>query len=200
MRNRSHLGRAILLGVLLALFSGCEAPTPALRVALGNYAYGRGNYQQALVHYLVGAESQTRRPWFEYNIGNVYHALGEAEAALEMWDSAARSEDASIQFGTSFNKGVLYYEMGRFVDAYESFRHALKVDSSNREAKVNLELSLAKLQAESSADVDSGGESPEPQEEPDRETLRILEYVRRKEEQEWSANRELSRPAAERDW
>jgi len=192
----------LLIGLsAVILVCGCDLRSPAVRVAAGNYAYERGNYQQALVHYLVGAESSDRESWFSYNIGNVYHALGESEAALEMWALAARSPDQSIQFGTSFNRGVLLYEMGRYQDAYEAFRHALTVNSASTDAKINLELSLQKIQAEDSAtSSESAQRGGEPEDGVNQETMRIIEYVRRKEEQQWTANRQPTPTPHNRDW
>lgn len=191
---------SIVLVAALAL-TGCEVSNPGVRVLLGNYAYGRGNYQQALVHYLIGAESAEQDEWFSYNIGNVYHALGENEAALQMWSVASRSSDLNLQFGTSFNRGVLFYETGRYEQAYDSFVHALTINSASRDAKVNLELALAKLRAEDTANQPQQAPGIGPGEQgAGQETMRIIEYVRRKEEQQWTANRQPGSATHPRDW
>lgn len=186
--------RNLIIGALAAVtLSGCGAYGEHLLVMRANYNVSRGEFQNAIVDYLGAAETRVYEPWIAYNLGNVYHYLGESTAALEMWELAQRGDVPDLLFGSAFNRGVYLYDQGRFAEALEQFRYSLLVDSSNVAAKVNLELTLEKLRAEedlsggSAAAGGSGAAQPLPVAEANAAT-RVLDYVRRVEEQRWRAN------------
>ena len=79
-RNVLKAGVAFAACVLLVgVFAGCSSGGPMISVLRGNLAYGRGDYQTALVHYLAAEEDAADRGWLLFNTGNVYYALGEQE-------------------------------------------------------------------------------------------------------------------------
>jgi tetratricopeptide (TPR) repeat protein len=181
--------RIVVLALAAAALSGCGMESH-IRVLRANYAYGQGRFQNATVDYLRAWEAAEYQPWIAYNLGNVYYALGEVQAALGMWQRAQESDEPDILFGVTFNKGVFYYERGRYQDAYTQFQHALEIDPASVDAKTNLELALQKIRAgeqvvRGDPTGGAGGEGPSPQ------TVRILEYVRRKEETRWFATEEV---------
>jgi len=218
--------KAVFLFLAVLGFTACGGYGSITEVLRGNLAYGRGDYQNALVHYMVAVEDAPSDAWTQFNIGNVYYALGEHEAALEVWHSARRvveednesgASELSLIYATSYNRGVLLYQQGQYAAAYDELRYALSVNSRSSEAKANLELALSKLQAANDAAANAaadgndagpgatGGVSPTPSGEsgddgPGEQTLRILEYVRRKETQQWFANREIESQDQPQDW
>ena len=217
---RYVLKTAILFLAALAV-AACGGHGSVTEVLRGNLAYSRGDYQKALVHYMVAVEDAPSDAWTRFNIGNVYYALGEHEAALEVWHDARRAveevENAgasqlSLIYATSYNRGVLLYQQGQYESAYEELRYALSVNSRSSDAKANLELALSKLQAANAvasgneaSPGEAGGVSPTPPDDPGddgpgEQTLRILEYVRRKETQQWFANREIESQDHPQDW
>ncbi|MFP4377497.1 MAG: tetratricopeptide repeat protein [Spirochaetales bacterium] len=199
------------LAILLSL-TGCSQLQPAFRVMRGNVAYNRGDFQPALVHYLSTEEAEEDRGWLMFNIGNVYYAMGEQEAALRAWDEARGSLAGRQQRGfqnretllvhaASYNRGVLYYQRGQYRDALAEFRYALEVDNRSVAAKTNLELTLLRLESSEQAEqVERPSQSDGDSTPADSSTLRILDYVRRKEAQRWVANREQAEPVDSRDW
>ena len=207
------MARHVLIVAAVVVLSGCTAAGPMVSVLRGNLAYSRGDYQTALVHYLSARESAEERGWLLFNSGNVYYALGEQEAALSSWDEARSaalsgtetSGDQAVPtvliHATSYNRGVLLYQRGEYRRAYDEFRYALSVSPHIIAAKTNLELSLQKLRAAEQARRIGGGapEAPGDAEE-GQASLRILEYVRRKEAQRWFANRESDDTTDPRDW
>jgi tetratricopeptide (TPR) repeat protein len=194
--------RALLLSAaaaVLLLLSGCGAE-PHLHVLAGNYAYGQGRFQNATVDYLRAWQEEDYKPWIAYNLGNVYYALGEVQAALGMWQRAQESDEADILFGVTFNKGVFYYERGRYRDAYNQFKHALEIDPASVDAKINLELALQKIQASEQVVRGEPGGGEEGDGGPSAQTVRILEYVRRKEETRWFATEEVEEEPDTPNW
>ena len=187
---------AVTVGGLLS----CTPYTPHLRVARANYNVSRGEYQAAIVDYLRALESEGYERWLSYNLANVYHYLGESGAALDRWTFARDGSVEDLVFGASFNTGVYLYEQGRYTSAFEQFRFALVIDPGSIEAKLNLELTLEKIAAESELTEESGGSvSTEGSDEPGAST-RMLDYIRRKEEQRWRAATEQRSVEGDRDW
>jgi len=178
---RNVLKKIFGIGLLLLLLSGCSDLPVYLKVMEGNYDFARGEYMDANFSYLQAYEEIKYRPRISYNLGNVYHSLGETEAAEEQWDSAAEDgADADLQYRIAFNRGVLLYESGRYQEAFNEFRRALLLQPTDFEAKVNLEYSLRKLSSRR-GETEGGTRSEKSAEEPEvsEEAKRILEYVRR---------------------
>ncbi len=195
---RLLLAAAIVLMSVSGL-TGCGLGEPHVSVLQGNYAYGQGRFQRATVEYLEALESDQHVAWILYNLGNAYHSLGENEAALEMWNGALASRDPELMFRAGFNRGVLYYEQGRFDEAYDEFRYALVLNPSSIAAKINLELAVQKLQAGTTADeIRQAVDETTSEGDLSTETLRVLNYIRRKEVSRWrSENQRPSEPAAQ---
>jgi tetratricopeptide (TPR) repeat protein len=197
--------KRIILGLLPFLLVSCNAYFPHLRVIRANYNVSRGEYQPAIVDYLRAQDAPEYAEWISYNLGTVYHYLGEAGAAGERWEEARASGVDDLVFGSSFNRGVFLFEQGRYAEAFREFRFALMVNPSNRPAKANLELTLERMAAGSELEGEGGRGDTRDGETPDDSTAaggsnRMLDYVRRKEEQRWRANSEESVPEGERDW
>lgn len=202
MFARSIIGGVVVVATL-ALFS-CERSNPYISVIEGNYATGQGHYQEATVHYLNALDADTDPARVSYDLANVYHSLGEAEAALDLWKKASNTKDSALLFALSYNEGVQYYELGKYDDAYNSFRSALTYDPSSMNAKVNLELALRKIQGTQSP-AENSSSPPKDQtaannQMSDQEATRVLEYVRRKEEQQWVPSQQQPPAASVEDW
>jgi tetratricopeptide (TPR) repeat protein len=205
--------RLIALLAVVVVFAGCSGGGSMVSVLRGNLAYSRGDYQSALVHYLSTDAESVHRGWLLYNSGNVYYALGEQEAALSAWDDARKSAvdpvsgeaDRGAQtlliHAASYNRGVLFYQRGEYQAAYDEFKYALSVNARSVAAKANLELALERVRsAEQVQQVGGDAANGDAADEAGPATLRILEYVRRKEAQRWFANRESDESHEPRDW
>lgn len=190
--------KAGALCVVLFAFASCGTGEAYLDVVEGNYHYHQGRFAEATLEYLTALEKETYPEWISYNLGNVYHALGEAEAAFEVWSAAGETADRELRFRVLFNTGTLLYELGRYREAYEEFRKALRIDGTDIDAKINLELCLRKVQALSGS---SGASERDARAQDERgEAARILEYIGRKEGYRWSAERDDRIEPDPRDW
>lgn len=196
---RSVLFAATFASSVSVLVS-CGGSSPHLAVLQGNYAFGRGDYQTATVHYLTANAREDHEPWIDYNLGNVYYALGELDAALEQWEVAAADAPDEILFGVHFNRGVLYYELAHYESAYREFRDALEIDGSSVEAKINLELSLQKSGGVEGGPSARGTISGSESEEVGAQAARVLQYIRRKERQRWSGDDDTIEQPSSNDW
>lgn len=186
-----------ILGFLLLSIS-CGNSAPSTRVLAGNLSYGRGQYQKAILQYLrADDEIRVGKDVIYYNLANVYYALGEGDAALKSWSMAeSDTDDADILFRIAFNRGVLYYQRGRYDESYRAFRNALTIRPSDIDAKINLEDSLSRIR---SAVPQSSLTGENRISEGDEDSQRLLDYVKRKEADSWLSQRDDSGVYSE-DW
>ncbi|WP_455383294.1 tetratricopeptide repeat protein [Salinispira pacifica] len=189
-----------VLAAAIVLLASCSAGDPYVSVLEGNYAFGQGRYQEATVHYLEAMSAGSHKDWISYDLGNVYHALGEAEAALDMWDKASKATDDGLRYAVSYNRGVQYYELGDYQKAYDAFRKSLEYDPSSMDAKINLELALRKLQPSGESAAPQAVASNAKSNVSEQDSRRILEYVRRKEAQQWVPGEQQTPPPAANDY
>ena len=190
-------GRIVLLVGSLLIFFSCNVSTPYVPVLLGNHAFNQGDYQEATVHYLRALDKGQFTQWVQYNLANVYHSLGEFDAALELWNKSLETDSTDLLFAIHYNRGILFYEQGRYEDAFEGFKTALIYDPTYINAKLNLELTLSKLQ--SGRGVLRRSQQGEVQE-LSADSVRIFEYIRRKEEQTWIQQAQDQRLTDIEDW
>lgn len=188
----------LVLAAMLVL-SACNAPSPYIPVFFGNYFFGHGDYQEANVRYLEALQKEQFTEWIQYNLANVYHSLGEFDAALELWDGALNTDADYLLFAVHYNRGILFYEQGRYEEAFEDFKLALVYDPTYIGAKLNLELTLLKLQSGRTAGTQRQNQPGEDQE-LSAGSIRIFEYIRRQEEQLWTEPREGTPPLRIDDW
>ncbi len=199
MRGTGRVVTVFLFLSLLPFLHSCSRVEPHFSVLKGNSAYRKGDYQEANIESLRVQENGEYGDYISFNLGVVYNALGESEAALDEWQRILVSRNGSLYFRTIFNLGTLYYRQGRYEDAYRSFRKAVELDPGSIPAKINLEYAIAKLQAKGKeSDKRQGvmagsGRLSE-------DVTRVLEYVQRSEGQAWKAPDSVSRPEETMDW
>ncbi len=164
-----------LLAAFAAMLVSCARPD--LLVLHGNLRHGNGDYGKATVVYLAALEKAARdaAPYVEYDLGNVYAALGEPAAARDTIGRALDGKGNELLFRARFNLGTLEYEQGRFEEAARSFAEALRHKPADVDAKVNLELALRKVQAAAPRDA-----RPAAERRLDRRTSEILDIARQK--------------------
>ena len=139
--------------------------------------------------------------WLRYNLGNTYFALGERSSAEEEWKKVNDGSGSGLRFSTLFNLGVYSYEEGLYEAAYGYFLEALEIEPSSFDAKRNLELSLGKIESKEASGktpASSGGEAGA--EGQKGYTERILDYVKRKEEQRWVSSDVSESEDTVKDW
>lgn len=179
-----------ILGILLVslLFLSCGFTVPQIQVLQANYSFLQGDFLLSTIGYIPLLNDPAHFPFVAYNLGNVYYALGEFGPALELWRQAEDSLNMDLLFRTRFNQGVLYYEQRNFDQARRAFIQALELNPSSVESKINLELSLERqdlsIQNQQPRIANQRDESSQGENDP--QTLRIYDYLRRKEGQLWT--------------
>ncbi len=190
--------KLLLIFTSLVFLSSCERLLESSTILAGNQKFRSGNYQESIIDYLKGLDSETNKDYFYYNLGNVYSSLGESPSAFSVWNLADGESNNSLKFSLLYNKGYLEFQEGNYELAYNHFRQALQLMPSSIKAKINLEISLNKMSAATyNQTPDKSGEDLENSGATD-ETTRILEYVRQKEVMTWGLN--YQEQELENDW
>ena len=187
----------ILIVLFVSLvFSSCGKGEAHFYILRGNYSYGRGDFQEANVMYLKAAEKGLNRDIVAYNLGNVYQALGESEAALEQWAAARQTGNAALLPNVLYNEGILRYDLGEYEEAYLLFRNVLELDPFREDARINLEYALKKMNARDQAPKSVTAVPDENEETGNLD--RVLQYVKRKEQTLWGSG--TTETEYQRDW
>jgi tetratricopeptide (TPR) repeat protein len=191
----------IIIAVLIVSVSSCSNPAVYYSVWQGNNLYASGEYQDATNSYLSALDKGVFSDYISYDLANVYYSLGEASAALKEWEKAALTRDNDLLFRTMYNKGVLEFESGRYQEAFELFKKALKIQPGNRNAKINLEYSLNRINSSANtAESSAAGAEVTEKKEITNEIQRVLDFIRKKESGSWKPNEEEGSLAPENDW
>ncbi|MCK5201849.1 MAG: hypothetical protein KAR21_26025 [Spirochaetales bacterium] len=178
-----------LTGLILCLMlitSSCSNLRVYVDVMEGNYAFFRGEYQEANLAYLNVKGQDPYSEYISYNLGNVYYALGEIDSAFEEWGSINEKSKTEIAVRSLFNTGVLLFELSRYEEAYRTFRSILELDPYHIDAKINLEYCIQKMNFTTENRAGIGETDMEELEKTD-DVSRVLEFVRRRETNIWKA-------------
>lgn len=144
--------KVIAASSIFLIFTGCSSQTTS--ILKGTYAWHQKNYRHAISFYLetarkAEAEQNTATLNYAlYNLGTAYLALGEYEAAMEVFSKIPDDAPENVRYSAFFNSGIIAHKNENFDEAQNYFRKALEIDSSKVAAKINLELSLNMAEAE----------------------------------------------------
>jgi Ca-activated chloride channel family protein len=145
---------ACLLALMLVLWAGDHSRAAtvgdkvASRSADAEEAYRGGAFDEALRLYRDAQLEDPDSPALHYNVGDALYKLEQYDAAAEAFKRAATAEAATpdLDAGSWYNLGNTLFQQQQYAEAVEAYKSALLRDSSDVEAKVNLEMALAQLQ------------------------------------------------------
>ncbi len=135
-RGRRILGIAIGSAALWGIACGDAALSNEKAnglFAVGNYAGALAEYRDLQLHAPDSAE-------LAVNAANALHKLAEYPRALREYGSAIGGKDLKLRAVAQYDRGNTLFRMGRYEDARDAYREALRIDPSDREAKFNLEI------------------------------------------------------------
>lgn len=179
--------------LLISTFLSCGGSR--LRVAYGNYKYIQGEYGQATISYIRALKSAEASPArardrsvLYYNLGNVYHALGETISATNTLSRAVSAGDwDELESRANFNLGNIYYELGHYDRAAEHYIASLVADPNDIDAKINLELALKRMSGEAESEIEVQAAKPLSE-----RYQKMLRLIQRREEKTWRSTQKES--------
>lgn len=141
-RGRGRKAASAALAVWLSLGSGsCARLGDGLDTLRANADFKRGLVHGALARYMdLGPDALGGVN--AYNLANAFYALGEAEPAEGYYALAAAASDPGLAAAAWHNLGVIHYEGGRYAEAGDAFKEALKLRPAQLESARGYELAL----------------------------------------------------------
>jgi Ca-activated chloride channel family protein len=148
-------------------------------VERGNRLYRAGKYEEAVRVYQEVIRSGKAAPYVHYNLGTALLKLGRYAEAQPHLQAATREADAELKQRAHYNLGNRYLEAARkgaqaqetteLLDAaVESYKHALRLDPNDLDAKWNLELALREREKQSRSPTGGSDQQQQTQDEQDQ--------------------------------
>ncbi len=179
------------------LFTGCsEWFVDAKDVLEGSYAWTRQEYQDSVASFLeVSMRAQEKNDleilqYGLYGLSSNYIMQGEMDASLAKINEMSPVVPTSLDFARWYNKGIIFHRRGDYTTAAFCFKKALLIDSTNIQAKINLELCLDDRRSQAQQGVQERIPTAE-KTAPAGADDAIFSLIRENEENQWK-NKEVS--------
>jgi len=186
------------------IFTGCSAEKirDGAKILEGRLEWNQKNYQNAVAHFMQVEESAEARgdeqmkQYAVYGLATTYLMQNENEAAKERFDSISSQSEDSIRFAVLYNNGILYHRNGDYNSAANCFKEALMIDSTNLNAKINLELSQKEAEAHSKTQEQQLTPISENTEEHSSLENALYSTIRENEQKQWKNQQQESESSA----
>lgn len=136
--------RVIFFIPLLIAFGPFDSPRGLVKE--GNLLFGEEKHDEALARYGRALELAKDKAPIDYNRGNVLLKKGDAEGAMKAFRESSASGDKPVKARSFYNMGNTLYGAGRYSEAANSYRESLRLDPSDIDTKINLEMALKKIE------------------------------------------------------
>jgi tetratricopeptide (TPR) repeat protein len=149
--------RVALLLAAAAVLSGAAPAAPAgpslfsaeeRNVREGNERLLAGDPGSALLRYEAAERAVGSRPELDFDRGNALSRAGRPEEARAAWARAAARAPAPLASRAQQNTGTALASAGDGEGAVAALSEALRLDPTNEDARVNLEILLRRREAE----------------------------------------------------
>ncbi len=147
-------------------------------VGKGNQAVTEGDYQTALDYYHQAEVERPETPELEYNMAGALYHDEKYEEAVDKLQKSLVLQDANKEASAHYNLGSVYYRMGDFQNAIQSYQRSLELIPEDIDAKYNLELARKMLKEQMER------EKQEPQDQQQEQEQEKKDQEQQEEEQE----------------
>ena len=119
-----------------------------MEVLSGSWAFSQGKNQEATANFLRAYNSSLGRSdldfqaFASFDLAATYIAQEEYDAALSRLEKVPDNAPDRLLSSTHYNRGVIFARRGKYSLAAEEFKKAVLADSSNVDARLNLEFCL----------------------------------------------------------
>ncbi len=127
---------SLALGTLLIL---PVAPARANDTREGITAYEKGEFEQALKHFVDAQLEAPDKPESLYNVANAYYKTGNFDAAAEHYEKVLETDDKALKQKALYNLGNAEFRRGNAKAAIDHYQAALDLDPDDRLTKENME-------------------------------------------------------------
>jgi hypothetical protein len=121
----------LILYILLSAILPVKAESSVEYYNMGNEAYSRGDYFQAIECYKKAVSMDPSFADAYYNMGNACYMLKDLSMSDESYKNAINADNKHIS--SFYNLGLNYQEEGLFEESLKQFSHILNIDPSRGE-------------------------------------------------------------------
>lgn len=112
----------------------------------GVQKYAEGRYDQSAEDFSQASEDEPGRLEYHYNLGNAYYRLNRYQEAEASFLKSLNSQNEDIRLKSLYNLGNTRYRQNDLKGALDYYEKALKIDPSYKEAALNRDFVLKKMQ------------------------------------------------------
>ena len=151
--SRFFSSKTAVLAVFMLSFLSPSCRSNKANVLAGNFDWLQKKYQSATAKFLRSYDSAKLEQdsltagYSSYNLAATYIMQEEYEAALARLEQIPPDADEKLQSAAFYNLGIIASREGDFSLAREYFKKAVFADSSNMDARLNLEFTSQQLES-----------------------------------------------------
>ena len=147
-RSRARtVGRLTILVIILPLMGFTFLDGVAEKNREGNRLFGEGKFEEAVQYYLEAQAENPETLELRYNLGDAFYRQEAYDKALQEFKRALESRDKTLLAKSYYNIGNVNFRQKRLGEAAEAYKRSLELDPDDLDAKINLELTLERLEA-----------------------------------------------------
>lgn len=163
-----------IMTILLMLVALFIDPTKIGKIntlkAEAKKAYQSGDYQTAIQKYRYLVDSlQVQEDEVLLNLANAYFQVNDTTQALSQYQSLTQSSKAQLRSKAEQQLGVMANRAGKFEEALQHFKQAIKSDLTNEDARYNYELLKKKLEEKKKQDQQNQDQNKDQQQNKEEE-------------------------------
>ena len=128
-------------------------------------AYNSGDYKKAIERYTYIIDSLgVTEDEITLNLANSYFQINDTTSAVGVYQSIAGSVKPRIRSNAQHQLGVLNHRQGKYEEALQNFKQAIKADANNTDARYNYEMLKKKLDEQKKKEQQDNNRPKEPSE------------------------------------
>jgi tetratricopeptide (TPR) repeat protein len=137
----------ILFLIPLFLAGQLNAQKENVAIKKGNRLYKEQKFDESQKQYRQALDQSPGNPSANYNLGNAQFRKNSFDDANKSYDQAIANamEDSMLREQSFYNKGVAASKQQKLEESIDDWKQALKLNSSDEEARENLEKALREL-------------------------------------------------------
>jgi Ca-activated chloride channel homolog len=171
MFRKLRVRRVLVVGFFVLLTNSPASADPAdSNIQDGLNQYQEGLFFEAEKNFSQARSSRPDDPRLNYNLGSSYYKQEKFQEALQDYTQAAlENSDPQLKKKALYNSGNALFKMGKLQEAEEAYKKVLTLDSSDMDAKFNLEFVREQLKKkeEQKKEQDSDKKDPSDSEKDD---------------------------------
>jgi Ca-activated chloride channel homolog len=142
------MNRFVVIGLILFNYAAAaQADTKKILLEADKY-YKNQQFAQAAIEYAKVAAAEPENEKAKYNEANaLYRQDKKLDAVQQYAVIAANSKDPVMLAKSWYNKGVILTDQKNLEESIEAYKHALRNDPNDKEARENLQKALLELKS-----------------------------------------------------